>query len=52
LDRATAETLIGNGLTRSPLPVMVLDATLRVSWVNDAAERVSGAMPGDKPYRR
>jgi hypothetical protein len=42
LDPATAETLIGEGLAQSPLPVIVLDAALRVSWVNGAAERLSG----------
>ena len=38
MDTPTAQTLIGNGLTQSPLSVAMVDAELRIVWANDAAE--------------
>jgi hypothetical protein len=43
---ATAQTLIGDGLARSPLSVAIFDSELRIVWANTAAE---GATPGLPP---
>jgi hypothetical protein len=43
---ATAQTLIGDGLARSPLSVAIFDSELRIVWANSAAE---GATPGLPP---
>ena len=43
---ATAQTLIGDGLARSPLSVAIFDPELRIVWANSAAE---GATPGLPP---
>jgi hypothetical protein len=52
LDPATGETLIGKGLAQSPLPVIIFDPELRMSWQNDAAERLSGKPPSQWHGRR
>src|SRR5258708_25342849 len=38
------DALIPMGLMQSPLGVVMFDAELRVAWVNEAAERLSGGM--------
>jgi PAS domain S-box-containing protein len=43
---ATARTMIGDGLVRSPLTVAVFDSELRIVWSNTAAEE---PMPGLPP---
>jgi PAS domain S-box-containing protein len=43
---ATAQTLIGDGLARSPLSVAIFDSELRIVWANAAAE---GPRPGLPP---
>jgi hypothetical protein len=43
---ATAETLIGDGLSRSPVSVAIFDSELRIFWANEAAE---GPGPGRPP---
>jgi hypothetical protein len=43
---ATAQTLIGDGLARSPFSMAIFDAELRVVWANAAAQ---GPRPGLPP---
>jgi hypothetical protein len=43
---ATAQTLMGDGLARSPLTVAIFDSELRIVWANATAE---GARPGLPP---
>ena len=44
MDPVTMDALIPMGLMQSPLGVVMFDAELRVAWVNEAAERLSGGM--------
>jgi GAF domain-containing protein len=46
VDLATAETLIGDGLFRSPVCVAIFDSELRIVWANEIAE---GPGPGRPP---
>jgi Stage II sporulation protein E (SpoIIE)/PAS fold/GAF domain len=46
VDLATAQGLIGAGLARSPVSVVMFDSDLRISWANRAAE---GSRPGRPP---
>ena len=53
LEPETLDTLIRSGLTRSPLSVLVLDAELRVIWIQMAAGRPGPGIPaGDRAGRR
>jgi hypothetical protein len=45
LELTITETLIGRGLTQSPLPVIVFDPALRIAWANGAAQAVSRGTP-------
>jgi hypothetical protein len=42
---ATARTLIGDGLTRSPLTVAIFDSDLRIVWANTPAEEPRPGLP-------
>jgi hypothetical protein len=45
LDLNISESLIGAGLTKAPLPVMVFDPELRIAWTNGAARELNTAVP-------
>lgn len=45
MELSITETLIGRGLTQSPLPVIVFDPALRIAWANGAAQAVSRGTP-------
>ena len=45
MDLATAETVIGDGLSRSPISVAIFDSELRIAWANKAAEEPRPGCP-------
>jgi len=45
VDLATAETVIGDGLSRSPISVAIFDSELRIAWANKAAEEPRPGCP-------
>ena len=45
MDLATAETLVGDGLSRSSISVAIFDSELRVVWANQAAEEPRPGCP-------
>lgn len=47
MDAATAETLVGRELARSPLSVLMFDAELRICWANRAA-KTAAAVPAPR----
>jgi PAS domain-containing protein len=44
-DPLTQETSVARGLMRSPLPVVIFDAELRIVWANEAAGKINGGRP-------
>ena len=53
MNLATAQTLIGDGLARSPLTVAIFDSDLRIVWANSAAEAATPCLaPQDWRGRR
>jgi hypothetical protein len=52
VDLATAQTLIGDGMARSPLSVAIFDSELRIVWANTPADEPRAGPPQDWRGRR